>query len=362
MSQQPAAGSQIESEASEWLLAMQNRTVSAEQRHQFNTWLRASPEHERVYRAQEIAWGAIGNMRHLLDDSDGLYLGRLHSLHNEQSRAPGSPSTYTRHLATAAALLLIFLGATLLAPRLPWFSSQSQFATTTGQMRDLKLEDGTVVTLGGDSQIRVSFGRADRRVVLSRGQAFFAVTRDAARPFYVTAGNTMVRVLGTRFDVHYGPQAVRVAVVEGRVEVSSSPEDRVTDVSREEGLSARRRREASVRQMVDHVFLTAGEAAVASSTGQIATADMASIPDLSAWRQGRLVYVNTRLRDVIADINRYYDGKIEVTDPVVGDMQLTAAFRADQINRVLDVLENALPVRAVRVEDRRIVLERSPAH
>jgi len=71
--------------------------------------------------------------------------------------------------------------------------------------------------------------------------------------------------------------------------------------------------------------------------------------------------VNARLRDVVADINRYYGGRIEVADPSVGDMQLTTAFRADQIDRVLDVLENALPVQAVRTDGHGIVIERSPA-
>jgi transmembrane sensor len=357
MNQRSAAGPQIEAEASEWLVAMSDRMVSAEQRNQFDIWLRANPEHARVYRAQETAWGALGNMRHLLDDSDGLDAG---------ARAAGPSWANTRHFSIAAALLLLLMGATLFAYRLQSFGLPSRYETGTGQVRELKLEDGTVVTLGGDSQIRVSFGQTDRRVVLMRGQAFFDVTADTQRPFYVTAGNTMVRVVGTRFDVHYGPQAVRVAVVEGRVEVSSSPESRwepgVAGLSRQEGLTARRRQEDAAQPGVEHVVLSAGEAAIATPTGQIATADASSTADLSASRQGRLVYVNARLRDVVADLNRYYDGRIEVTDPAVGDMQLTTAFRPDQIDRVLDVLENALPVQAVRTDGHRIVLERSPAH
>jgi len=318
MSQYPATGAQIEIEASEWLVAMSDRTVSLEQRVRFEDWLRANPEHARVYRAQKAAWGAIGSMRHLLDDS------------------VGTPSrSGTRHFAMAAAVLAVLIGAAFLAQHLGSFGFRSQYETATGQVRDLKLEDGTVVTLGASSQIRVSFGKTDRRVVLTRGQAFFEVTGDTTRPFYVTAGNTLVRVVGTKFDVNYRQQAVRVAVVEGRVEVSSLGPD---------------------------VVLTAGESAIAAPTGQIATSDASNTADLSAWRHGRLVYVDARLRDVIADINRYYNGEIEVSDPEVGNMQLTAAFRADQIDRVLDVLENALPVRAVRMDGHVIVLERSPAH
>ncbi|MBS0419822.1 MAG: FecR family protein [Proteobacteria bacterium] len=319
MSQYPASGSRIEVEASEWLVAMNDPAVSLEQRGRFAAWLRANPEHARVYRAQKAAWSAIGNMCHLLEDDNRVTPSQSH----------------TRYFAMAAALVAVLLGAAFFAQHLQSFGARSQYETATGQVRDLKLEDGTVVTLGASSQIRVAFGKTDRRVVLLRGQAFFEVTHDPTRPFYVTAGNTLVRVVGTQFDVNYRQQAVRVAVVEGRVEVSASGPD---------------------------VVLTAGESAIAAPTGQIATSSALNTSDLSAWRHGRLVYVDARLRDVIADINRYYDGEIEVTDPALGNMQLTAAFRADQIDRVLDVLENALPVRAVRMDGHIVILESSPGH
>jgi transmembrane sensor len=69
-----------------------------------------------------------------------------------------------------------------------------------------------------------------------------------------------------------------------------------------------------------------------------------------------MVYVDTRLRDVVADINRYYNGKIEFADDSAGEMQLTAAFRVDQIDRMLEVLQSALPIEATHTADHRIVL------
>lgn len=76
---------------------------------------------------------------------------------------------------------------------------------------------------------------------------------------------------GTKFDVHYGPQAVRVAVVEGRVEVSGK--DRHTGPS-------------EALQKPDAVVLTAGEAAVSEPTGQICHPNNVNAEDLGAWRRG----------------------------------------------------------------------------
>ncbi|HWK73732.1 MAG TPA: FecR domain-containing protein, partial [Povalibacter sp.] len=77
---------------------------------------------------------------------------------------------------------------------------------------------------------------------------------------------------------------------------------------------------------------------------------------LGAWRSGRLVYVDARLMDVIADVNRYYDGRIELDAPQVGDLRLTVAFRTDQIDRMLDMLTRALPIQVEHVGARQIRL------
>jgi transmembrane sensor len=356
MDRPPASGSQIEDEASEWLAVMNDRAVTLEQRTRFEAWLRADPENARIYGVQKAAWSAIGGMRHLLDD------------------VSAQPAAGARHFALVAALLAVLVGGVFLTQRLHFLAPVNQFETATAQVEEVELEDGTLVTLGASSQIRVFFGKTERRVILTRGQAFFEVTHDIARPFYVTAANTRVRVVGTKFDVHYGPRAVRVAVAEGRVEVSSSPSnspgasgypstrasaEATSNVARLEKVQGDRENshgEIAAPSSTGEVVLTAGQAAVSEATGQIDAADSVDTEDLGAWRQGRLVYVDVHLRDVVADINRYYDGQIELADSKVGDLQFTAAFRADQIDRMLEVLEGALPITATRTGHHRILL------
>lgn len=330
MSVTSSSFSRIEIEASEWLVAMSDRTVSLEERAKFESWLKADPEHARIYGAQKSAWHATARMPHLLEEALASELPVSSSRH--------SPSWYA---AIAASFALVALAGVLAVSHFGWPWRGTQYETAAAQVKDVKLEDGTLVTLGAASHIDVEFGKGVRRVLLTRGEAFFEVARDTNRPFVVTAGDTQVRVLGTKFDVHYGPRTVRVSVLEGRVEV--------VKVGEEVGAATPH---PDARKQV----LTAGEAAIAEKSGVIATTASLKSEDLGAWRQGRLVYVDARLRDVVADINRYYDGRIELADDTVGDMQLTAAFRADQIGRMLEVLEGSLPVRVERPDDDRIVL------
>jgi transmembrane sensor len=326
MSKRARAFSRIEVEASEWLVALSDRAVSAEQRARLEAWLNADPEHKRVFQVQQSVWSAVAQMPVLSTPS---------------SRPKASPG---KIFALAAALTLVALGA-LFRDRIPLLKPGTDYETRVAEVSNLELADGTRVTLGPSSHLDVAFEKAARRVALTRGEAFFDVAHDAARPFFVTAGTTLVRVVGTRFDVHYGSQDVRVAVAEGRVEVMRTGDS--------EPLTPR-------RKQPNIQILEAGQAALADRSGQIAATETIKEEDLGAWRSGRLVYVDAHLRDVVADINRYYNGKIELADEATGNMQLTAAFRVDQIDRMLEVLQNALPVAAAQASDGRIIIGEKP--
>lgn len=323
--------SRIECEASEWLVAMSDRTVSLEQRLRFESWLNADAEHERIYQAQKTAWTAVKRMRQVFGDT-------VSELQPRERRLKATPFAMAASLALVAVGLFVGNGAAL-------FNADESYATQVGQVKDIKLSDDTLVTLGASSRIDVDFSEHERRVVLTQGEAFFEVTRDTSRPFFVTAGATLVRVVGTKFDVHYSSRSVRVSVAEGRVEVMQAAG------------------KAPVRATGEHQIhvLTAGNAALAESSGRVVATDTVDQEDLGAWRMGRLVYVDSRLRDVVDDINRYYDGRIELADEAIGDTQITTAFRVDQIDRMLEVLQGALPVRATQTSDGRIIISEKPA-
>lgn len=87
------------------------------------------------------------------------------------------------------------------------------------------LADGSTVHLNSESELRfpTAFAEKERRVYL-KGEGYFEVERDTTRPFIVSAGETEVRVLGTRFNVNAYETAdvTRTTLVEGKVSVSDS--------------------------------------------------------------------------------------------------------------------------------------------
>ncbi len=86
----------------------------------------------------------------------------------------------------------------------------------------ITLEDGTVITLkpAGTLSYPSHFGQQNRTVYL-KGDAFFRVKKDPAKPFIVHTGDLITEVLGTSFTIksHEGAKDIEVSVLTGRVSV-----------------------------------------------------------------------------------------------------------------------------------------------
>ncbi len=93
--------------------------------------------------------------------------------------------------------------------------------TGIGEIRSLRLADGSDVTVNTDSVLQSVISAGQRRVRLARGEAFFKVAHDSGRPFVVGAGNISVTALGTAFSVRNSGDTIIVTLVEGRVRILS---------------------------------------------------------------------------------------------------------------------------------------------
>ena len=90
----------------------------------------------------------------------------------------------------------------------------------------LVLADGTIVWLNSDSYIRfpVAFS-GDKRQVELRGEAYFEVAKNAAKPFIVKISDYDIRVTGTQFNVrNYPGERVATTLVEGSVQLERGKE------------------------------------------------------------------------------------------------------------------------------------------
>lgn len=306
----------IDEEASGWIVLRNDRELSDEEEREFDAWLAADPRHHRSWQELSSVWATIPALPGLAD------LVPPHDVLVEREGNPWPSRISRRSVAGLSAIAAVFVGLFMIPSML---SGPAHYETGLSQTQLLTLDDGSQVTLAPHSRLTVKFEDGERRVALSRGEAFFEVTHDASRPFFVEAGGATTRVLGTKFDVNYGMGSVRVGVLEGLVQV------RRTDPNPARGASV--------------AYLRAGQGAevMLADGARPITLMRAQAP--GAWREGRLIYENSRLADLAADVNRYYPPGVTLANPQLADLRITASFKPSEIGAFMSAVGNVVPVK-----------------
>jgi len=291
MSAPPSSDRPMLEAAAAWHARLNTRQVSAAVLEEFRLW-RQQPGARAAYAGIERAWrkaGALGG------DAEIDRAVRQALTRRARQRAFG-PRAWRAPAALGLAAAFAIIGVLTAWPRL----ITRGYETGVGEQRLVQLEDGSRVRLDTRSRIEVALSPHLRRIRLLSGQAYFEVAHDAARPLVVTAGQTQVRAIGTRFDVRKDAGQVRVTLVQGVVEVGQGP-----------GAPAR-------------VRLKAGQSlTVGRSLGAPAAADTAAA---TSWTTGRIVFTGEPLRAAVAEVNRYSRRQIVLAARGPGERTVTGVF------------------------------------
>lgn len=336
----------IEAAAAAWL-SLRDRGMSSAETAEFVRWLQQDPQHAAVFAELDHVWknfdrlGAVPATVAVPSTPDAdLLTPRVRRRHPRRTLA------WTALGAAAAVAILLATVAQLRTPR-------HTAETAVGAFQKLDLPDGSVAQLNTDSAIDTVFTATERRVRLVRGEVFFHVTKDAARPFVVTSGPVAVRAVGTAFNVRQRADAVEVLVTEGRVRVDDTHQGRSLLPAATTPSSA----------AAEPALLVAGERAVvpfsrASSVSAAAPAPavIATVETIAAsathralaWQERRLEFDAAPLADVVHEFNRYNRQQLVIADATLTAKRFSGTFRADGYEALVRLLEEDFGVTATR--------------
>lgn len=267
----------IEAAAADWLARQQFESWSEADTQNLEAWLAQSDNHTAAYWRLKAAFDRTGRLAALRKPMMARPL-----------QAPSRKSGIMFFAAAAAALVI----AAGVWTQWPLSSGWRTFATPVGGHISVKLADGSLIELNTDTAVRTRFTANERAVELLKGEAYFQVRHNAARPFVVTVGNHRIVDLGTKFFVRKSVAKLDVALMEGSARLES------TDAS------------APARPAI----LKPGDFAVATATSiGISRRKVHELADDLAWRNGMLVFHNARLSDAAAEFNRYGGPKLVVS-------------------------------------------------
>jgi transmembrane sensor len=328
-------------EAAHWLLELEEPDSGTLSR--FAAWLEISPRHVEEFLLASAVWKEFDHF----DTACRLDIERLVAEARNNVRTIGLPTSEAaaaaprraparriRSIALAAAAIgAIAVGVALWqAPRV----QPQSYATVRGEQRALKLEDGSVVYLNTQSRVEVQFSKNVRLIRLLEGEAMFNVEHDAARPFRVMAGPTVIQAIGTRFNVYRSAAGATVSVVEGVVQISPKP----GSVPGGEPQSPAATLPASAVSAEPHrARVSAGEQARISADGGIITRSVPDLAQIVSWRERRLVFRADRLEEVATQFNRYNALQLRIEDDALRGKQITGVFDADDPRSFVQFLQ-----------------------
>jgi transmembrane sensor len=311
---------EIDRTAAEWAAKVAGGSLSLSESERFEAWRAADIRHAGAFaRAQAIlvrlerlrAVGADA-LRTTIEEFPAAAIDQADNATSQSASEIPPAAPHPRFLmrrrlmisGAVACLAAAGLAGVFLLP----ISSQQEFSTGLGEARQVRLSDGSLVTLNTNSKIMVAYTDSVRKIRLIQGEAIFKVAKNKQRPFIVSAHDTDVRAVGTSFTVQLLPEKpVRIVVQEGVVEVVRRDAPAVVPV----------------RAKAETQAIVAGSAPIV-----VQSIARPVVARQLAWQYGRIALENETLADAAEEFSRYSDTRI-VVDPAVAGRTITGLFAAD---------------------------------
>lgn len=324
--------SSIEETAADWFVRRRDG-LPPEAEREYQAWVDADPRHAAAMAEFHATWEVVSFPASAKRDREAARV--LDRWAAARRRRPYVIAV--AGLAAAAALVFAFLP--LGAP-----SRAVLPAVAVAVRPNLEtLPDGSTVELNAGAEIAVNFTPERRSVRLVHGEAFFSVTKDATRPFVVSARGVEVRAVGTAFAVRFDTEEVGVLVTEGRVAVepvaptapNGSGTGELPPPAQPIYLDAGRR----VALSVDH----SNEAPLA-----VKPLSAEEVGVALAWRGKRVEFSRMPLSDVAALFNSRNRVQLSISDGATASIPISGIFWSDDPEGFVRLLESGLGVRPKR--------------
>ena len=217
----------------------------------------------------------------------------------------------------------------------PLKENYSTLSVPKGGEYRIVLSDGSKVWLNSDSRLRFpSPFSGDKRTVFLEGEAYFEVAHDTQKPFVVSTEDMSIRVLGTKFNVkaYAEDEAVYTTLVSGSVRTNNKQSTYSTLLSpNEQCIYYPGNNRMETRKIDPQTFL--------------------------GWVQGRFIFENETLEEILKQLGRWYDTEIFYQNPRVAKYRFTGNVdRFDQISTLLHMIEKTYPV-SFTINGRTIVVK-----
>lgn len=255
-------------------------SLSSKEELRLQFLIQNDPEFQRQYQEMMQVWQASEHLNVREGLSFDARWEQLHSKIEDKSAKQVSFKKILRYAAIIALLALAYIAYD--------YSNKDQskvISTKYGETKEVLLPDQSRVSLNADSYITyVEKDFSENRTITTEGEVFFEVQKNA-KPFTVKSSQTIIKVLGTKFNVRTRNNETIVSCISGKVSVSKKENARHPTI------------------------LAKGFSLKVGAEGDM-TPYLSQNAEITSWITGDLAFKNTPLTEVFAEIERRFNVRI----------------------------------------------------
>lgn len=299
----------------------------------FNDWQKESDKNVREFESLKLLWEKTGSFKSPDPPNPDLMWNNILFIINRPYKYIKDGFDFSSVIKIAAVILVVISGL-IFYNRIRETSSgindkkASDFTLEkianykliahNGEKITCVLPDSSVVHLNSESRLDYpEYFSGNIRIVNLTGEAYFAVKHDKNRPFIVKTGNSQVTVTGTEFNIRNRNNYTKIVVAKGSVNV----------------LSLNSRKQETLKK---------GDMVQLDESGNITPPVQVNLRYYLAWRENKLAFKQTPLKEVMAEIERTYNVKSEFLNESSKNRTITGIFETDSLEKVLSVLSLTL--------------------
>jgi len=304
--------------------------IGKESRVIVDRWKNASPENMKQFQAFRTVWKAGGILTLMKQ------FNADEALKNVNARISGARKIHFLGIVQKIAAILL-LPLLVYSGYITFRSKHQEYnkvqkapvlwnevKTITGMHSRFKLPDGSQVWLNTSSNLKYPLIFGDQREVELTGEAFFDIRKDEKHPFIVKVGEINIEVAGTSFNVlNYSDEnQTEIVLKSGKIKLFTGDySDRKEIISLEPG------QKAVYIDSLRRVFI-----------------DDVEVIKYTAWMDGKLMFIDDPMDEVVRKINRWFNVDIILQDADLHEYVYKATFEDETLDQILELLKLSAPI------------------
>ena len=260
-------------------------------------------------------------------------------------------------LSLAAVFCFAFFLGGIIKPKVGKISFEQAVAVAYSEIKapfgtrsEIKLSDGTQVTLNAGSVLKYSsnYNLNNRELILD-GEAYFKVAKNKDLPLIVNAGGINIKATGTEFNIkaYRDEGLVETTLIEGKVEITQNtgtsemiklfelkPNQKAIYIKESDRIAIEKIKE------IEPLAVKPSK----TSSDKLLVSPKADVDQVTAWTQNKLIIKSENLENLCIKLQRKYNVTFVFGSEAIKKYRFSGVLLDETLEQVLKVIKLSAPI------------------